>query len=102
MEALLSQPSVSKPSVSSRMDFIKVSSERLAPPPSPPHLDGLFIVGAWRAERFWGSICPPGPRTAAPGVSWWLWGRWKGQTKRGRGPDQKRPPQTRQGLLLTN
>lgn len=100
VEALLSQPSVSKPSVSSRMDFYSsvtgAAREALIFFP-PRHLAGLFIVGLGERSGFLGSICPPGPRTAARGVSWWLWGNWGehslagkgGETKRGRGPAQR-------------
>lgn len=92
VEALLSRPSVSKPSVSSRMDFIKVSSEQLTPPPFPPHLDGLFIDGAWRAERFFGLHLPAWPSDSCSGCQLVALGTlrrtefsWKGETKRGRG-----------------
>lgn len=94
--------------------FIQVSPVQLAKPPfffcPPLHLAGLFIVGAWRTERFFGLHLPAWPSDSCSGCQLVALGKlkraqfgWKGWgDKKREGSSAARPrQQTRQGLLFT-
>lgn len=75
VEALLSQPSVTDTSRSTRIDW-ENSCQRSPMQHGFPCSSSFLCSYLCQWSCFLASICPPGPWTAAQCVSWWLRGLW--------------------------